>query len=196
MRRTREGFRGLNKRLHRLFEVSRVLPLACAPGQQKPQSKNPFEARPFYRTCRQSRNQLNGLAPLNNPCAEAKKRHHAHWNYCRTTPRYAGPPAGALRHRAPQVAAFAAHSASSRPHGTAPVRTEPGSGVSSKRLCRLFEISRVCLSLALPDSQTRQARALLGFIRFDVHAVKAGISVPLNNPRKSVRLGKPRHLPP
>ena len=76
------------------------------------------------------------------------------------------------------------------------VRTEPGSGVSSKRLCRLFEISRVCLSLALPDSKTRKARALLGFIRFDMHTVKDGISVPLNNPRKSVRLGNPGHLPP
>ena len=53
----------MNKRLHRLFEVSRVLPLACAPGQQKPQSKNPFEARPFYRTCRHGRKQLKGLSP-------------------------------------------------------------------------------------------------------------------------------------
>ena len=115
MRRAREGFRGLNKRLHRLFEVSRVLPLACAPGQQNPQSKNPFEARPFYRTCRQSRNQLNGLAPLNNPCAEAKKRHHAHWNYFRTTPRYPRPPAGVCATTSPQATAFAARSASSRP---------------------------------------------------------------------------------
>ena len=32
--------------------------------------------------------------------------------------------------------------------------------------------------------------------RQDMQTVKDGISVPLNNPRKSVRLGKPGHLPP
>ena len=122
MRRAREGFRGLNKRLHRLFEVSRVLPLACAPGQQNPQSKNPFEARPFYRTCRQSRNQLNGLAPLNNPCAEAKKRHHAHWNYFRTTPRYPRPPAGVLRHHIPSSHCICCPLRIIAPHRAAPLR--------------------------------------------------------------------------
>lgn len=66
----------------------------------------------------------------------------------------------------------------------------------NKRLHRLFEVSRVLPLACAPGRQNRKARALLGFIRFDMHTVKDGISVPLNNPRKSVRLGKPGHLPP
>ena len=124
----------MNKRLHRLFEVFRVLPLACAPGQQNPQSKNPFEARPFYRTCRQSRNQLNGLAPLNNPCAEAKKRHHAHWNYCRTIPAMLVRRLALCATTPLQATAFAARSAPSRP--LEPPLCAHAQGQSGVRACR------------------------------------------------------------
>ena len=43
-----------------------------------------------------------------------------------------------------------------------------------------------CLSLTLPGGKTRRVRKPTVFIRFDVHAVKAGINFkglrPLNNP--------------
>ena len=68
------------------FEVFRVLPLACAPRQQKPQSKNTLRGSSVLACMPSKRKQLKGFAPLNTPCTEAKKRHHIRKNHCRTTP--------------------------------------------------------------------------------------------------------------
>ena len=70
----------------RPFEVFRVLPLACAPRQQKPQSKNTLRGSSVLACMPSKRKQLKGFAPLNTPCTEAKKRHHIRKNHCRTTP--------------------------------------------------------------------------------------------------------------